>query len=363
LALDAALKGVSEALGPDQLFATAKALQSAIMSFADESGRIPPELDEAYRNSILLQQAAISAGLAIADAADAGKILNDTNMSDGLSSALSVAQQLALATREALFPTAGRRGDPRGFVDDKYYEDKFFPDPEKYPKPKKGGGGANDPMKTLREQLALETELLGKTEAQQRVIQALGLDYKKYGDTALNGLVDQITKMDQLNKLAEQQKEIASTIRSAFSGAFMSMVDGTKSVKDAFRDMARSIILKLYEVLVVQQIVNGVMGLVGKAFPSLQPYLNTAWNGGGVTGNKPVLVGEKGPEIIVPSRNAHVVANHQMGGGGVTVIQNNTFGDGVTRAEIQGMLPKIVETTKAAVFDAQRRSVNGMGYA
>jgi hypothetical protein len=231
------------------------------------------------------------------------------------------------------------------------------------PDNKKGGGGATDPIKRLREQLALEAELLGKTEAQQRVIQALGLDYQKYGDTALNSLVGQITEMDRLNKLAEQQKEIASTIRSAFSGAFMSMVDGTKSVKDAFRDMARSIIMKLYEVLVVQRIVNGIMGFVGKAFPSLAPFLDTAWNGGGVTGNKPVLVGEKGPEIIVPSRNSQVVANHQMGGGGVSVVQNISFGAGVTRAEIQAMLPKIVESTKAAVFDAQRRSVNGMGYA
>jgi hypothetical protein len=234
------------------------------------------------------------------------------------------------------------------------------------PDNKKGGGGATDPIKRLREQLALETELLGKTEAQQRVIQALGLDYKKYGDTALNGLVEQITKMDQLNKLAEQQKEIASTIRSAFSGAFMSMVDGTKSVKDAFRDMARNIILKLYEVLVVQQMVNAVMGLVGKAFPSLAPFLDTAWNGGGVTGNKPVLVGEKGPEIIVPSRNAQVVPNHQMGGGGVTVVQNINISTGVqqtVRSEIRSLMPQIAESAKAAVFDAQRRSVNGMGYA
>lgn len=226
-----------------------------------------------------------------------------------------------------------------------------------------GGGGATDPMKTLREQLALESELLGKTEAQQRVIQALGLDYKKYGETALNSLVGQITEMDRLNKLAEQQKEIASTIRSAFSGAFMSMVDGTKTVAQAFKDMTRQIIMKLYEQLVVQQMVNAAMGLIGSIFPALAPFINTAWNGGGVTGNKPVLVGEKGPEIIVPSRNAQVVANHQMGGGGVTVNQSISFGAGVTRAEIQAMLPKIVESTKAAVFDAQRRSVNGMGYA
>lgn len=231
-------------------------------------------------------------------------------------------------------------------------------EPTKPKEDKPSGGGKTDPMKTLREQLALETELLGKTEAQQRVIQALGLDYKKYGDTALNGLVEQITKMDQLNKLAEQQKEIASTIRSAFSGAFMSMVDGTKSVKDAFRDMARSIIAKLYEVLVVQSIVNRIMGFVGKAFPALAPAINTAWNGGGITGNKPVLVGEKGPELIVPSRNAQVVANHQMGGGGVTVVQNINISTGVAqtvRAEIRQLMPQIAESAKAAVADAKRR--------
>lgn len=167
---------------------------------------------------------------------------------------------------------------------------------------------------------------------------------------------------EELTQQQENMKAIASSIRDAFSGAFMSMVDGTKSVKDAFRDMARSIIMKLYEVLVVQRIVNGAMGLVGKVFPSLAPFINTAWNGGGVTGNKPVLVGEKGPEIIVPSRNAQVIPNNQMGGSNVTVNQSISFGAGVTRAEIQAMLPKIVESTKAAVFDAQRRSVNGMGY-
>jgi hypothetical protein len=229
---------------------------------------------------------------------------------------------------------------------------------------KSSGGGATDPMKTLREQLALESELLGKTEAQQRVIQALGLDYKKYGDAALQGLVGQITKMDELNRLAEQQKAIASTIRDSFSSAFMSMVDGTKSVKDAFRDMARNIIMKLYEVLVVQRLVNGIMGFVGKAFPALAPAIAGARAmGGPVTGGQAYMVGERGPELVVPSRNAQVVPNNKLGGGqGVTVIQQNTFGAGVSRAEIQAMLPKIVESTKAAVFDAQRRSVNGMGY-
>lgn len=222
-----------------------------------------------------------------------------------------------------------------------------------------GGGGATDPMKTLREQLALETELLGKTEAQQRVIQALGLDYKKYGDTALNSLVEQITKMDQLNKLAEQQKEIASTIRSAFSSAFMSMVDGTKSAKDAFREMARDIVAKLYEILVVEQLVDSISGVVGKAFPALAPALAGAKAmGGPVTGGQPYLVGEKGPEIIVPSRNSHVIPNSGVNGGAVIVNQTINISTGVqqtVRAEVQSLLPQISDAAKAAMLDARRR--------
>jgi hypothetical protein len=169
---------------------------------------------------------------------------------------------------------------------------------------------------------------------------------------------------DELKRQQENMKAIADTIRDSFSGAFMSMVDGTKSVKDAFRDMARNIILKLYEVLVVQRIVNAAMGLIGSIFPALAPAISGAKAmGGPVTGGRAYMVGERGPELVVPSRNAQVVPNNKLGGGqGVTVIQQNTFGAGVSRAEIQAMLPKIVESTKAAVFDAQRRSVNGMGY-
>ena len=78
---------------------------------------------------------------------------------------------------------------------------------------------------------------------------------------------------------------------------------------------------------------------------------------------RPHIVGEKGPELFIPGRTGQVVANDKIGGGGVTVNQNISFGAGVSRAEINAMLPKIVETTKAAVFDAQRRSVTGRGYA
>ena len=170
--------------------------------------------------------------------------------------------------------------------------------------------------------------------------------------------------VEELTQQEERLKAIGETIRSSFSDSLMSIVDGTKTVAQAFKDMTRQIIMKLYEQLVVQQMVNAAMGLIGSIFPSIAPFLSgTRAMGGPVTGGKAYLVGERGPEMVVPSRNAQVIPNNQMGGNNVTVNQSISFGAGVTRAEIQAMLPKIVESTKAAVFDAQRRSVNGMGYA
>jgi phage-related minor tail protein len=123
--------------------------------------------------------------------------------------------------------------------------------------------------------------------------------------------------------------------------------------------MVRQIILKLYEQLVVQQMVNAAMGVVGSVFPALAPALSGfKAMGGPVTSGQPYMVGERGPEIIVPSRNGTVVPNSQLGGGGVTVVQNINITTGVqqtVRAEIKSLMPQIADSAKAAVLDARRR--------
>lgn len=164
---------------------------------------------------------------------------------------------------------------------------------------------------------------------------------------------------EELTKQQEGLKSIADTIRSSFSEAFMSLVDGTKSAKDAFREMARDIVAKLYEILVVEQLVDSISGVVGKAFPALAPALAGAKAmGGPVTGGQPYLVGEKGPEIIVPSRNSHVIPNSGVNGGAVIVNQTINISTGVqqtVRAEVQSLLPQISDAAKAAMLDARRR--------
>jgi len=222
---------------------------------------------------------------------------------------------------------------------------------------------------------AVELAAIGAeaSSIERKIIAAEGA-LKSFTDTATGSSAASAIKaniFDPFKKMGEELDAImggiAQTMESALTSGFMSIVDGTKSAKDAFRDMARSIIAELYKVLVVQQLVGSWdrekgkgRGLVGMIMGALA---GARASGGPMTAGKSYLVGEKGPELVVPSRNSSVVPNSALGGGGVTVNQNITFGSGVSRAGIQQMLPKIVETTKAAVFDAQRRSVSGMGYA
>ena len=229
-----------------------------------------------------------------------------------------------------------------------------------------GGGdtsGKKSALQTLVEQLALEEALLGKSSARQRVIKALGVTFTETNPDIVNALTEQIKAIQDANAEMKKQQSLANSIANSFEDAMMSIVDNTKSVEDAFRQMAADIIKQLYRVLVVQQMVGSFdaasgegSGLAGFFGGLLKPRAN----GGPVTAGQPYLVGERGPELFVPSSNGGVVANDKMGGG-VTVVQNLNISTGVSqtvRAEIRNLMPQIAETAKSAVVDGKRRGGN-----
>lgn len=172
-------------------------------------------------------------------------------------------------------------------------------------------------------------------------------------------------KADALRKLIDQYKTYQSLVNSvtnSIESGLVSIADRTKTVEEAFRDMAADIIRQLYRVLVVQRMVgsfniaepeksSGLAGFFGNMFRA---------KGGPVTAGQPYIVGERGPELFVPSSNGGVVANDKMGGG-VTVVQNLNISTGVSqtvRAEIRNLMPQIAETAKSAVVDGKRRGGN-----
>jgi len=214
----------------------------------------------------------------------------------------------------------------------------------------RGGGGKSeaetlqDKINKLVEQIAKERELLGLTEAQQKIVQALGSDYKKAGADVLKSLEDQINQQLRLNERLKTTQEIFDTISSAASQGFMAMVEGTKTVKDAFRDMAREIIKKLYEILVVQQIVgsfnpqsgqsSGLVGLIGSA----------------LTGT-PLLPAPAAAPAIGKMASTSKIAP-------VVVNQSFSFaanGDESVKRIIAQSAPQIAQMTQKQIMDSRRR--------
>lgn len=170
-------------------------------------------------------------------------------------------------------------------------------------------------------------------------------------------------ELSGLGVTADQMSGIMETVEGSMESAFMSMVDGTESAKDAFKSMAAQIIKELYRVLVVQRLVSAITGAFGGGVggaPTTSP-IRPAASGRPVTAGEPYVTGEHGRELFVPKVNGRILSAAQtnnMGNGGgenVTVNQYNTFGSGVSRAEVNAMLPKMVEATKAAVADAKLR--------
>jgi hypothetical protein len=244
----------------------------------------------------------------------------------------------------------------------------FKPDPEKIKRVKKSD------LQILKEQLQLERALVGQTEARQRVIQALGVDFSKKNPETVASLEKQIQLTKELIQEEQQRKDLIGFVADSMGDSFMAMVDGTKSVKDAFREMASDIVRELYRVLVVQQMVNTAKTFMGGFFADggafsggsqIQAYADGGVVGSptyfGMSGGKTGLMGEDGPEAILPlKRGANGKLGVQVEGnsGGVTINQNINISTGVqqtVRTEIKSLMPQIAEQSKAAVLDAKRR--------
>lgn len=216
------------------------------------------------------------------------------------------------------------------------------------------------------------TEALSTATSQSEALTESTVDLGDVGTTNFNitaGAASNLTRT--LTEAQARAKSAAEMIGQKMEEAFMSMVDGTASAKDAFKSMTRSIIAELYRIFVVKRITGFITNAIGTAFgvpaAAMAPAA-VSYEGGGYTGRGPRSGGVDGrggfPAIVHP--NETIIDHNKMGqqmAAGTTVIQNNTFGNGVTRQEMNSILPKLVETTKAAVFDAQRRSPNGLGYA
>lgn len=190
------------------------------------------------------------------------------------------------------------------------------------------------------------------------------VDLRDYFESAGEAAEEAGAKVsEKLKPAITEVQRLSESIGQSMEGAFMSMVDGTSSVKDAFKSMARDIIAELYRVLVVQRLVASISG--SSAFTGFLGAIGANANGtpywrGGLT-----RVNERGGEIMNLPRGTQIIpadVSKRMadnaGGGTVVVQQTINVSTGVqqtVRSEIRALMPQIAESAKAAVVDAKRR--------
>lgn len=244
--------------------------------------------------------------------------------------------------------------------------------PTRPPSRPSGGGGRDirDELADLMKRIELERQLLGASDARRQVLEAIANSDKKYTDDAIDGAVARIeayeAEKQAMERIQAEQQQIADTLQSSMESAFMSIVDGTKTAEEAFRDMARQIIMELYRVLVVQRLVGSFNSATGQGTGIVGGIMRAVTgraSGGSVQAGRPYMTGESGRELFIPSTSGRILSPAQTsaamrGGQQVIVQQTINVSTGVqqtVRSEIQTLLPQISEAAKSAVADSKRR--------
>lgn len=257
--------------------------------------------------------------------------------------------------------------------------DQLLP-PKKIEAPSRSrGGGRKSPAEQLEEYMKkqenlveLQTRQIGLSEEQAR-IEELKNKYVLAGiEPNMQRIQALAAEEEQLRKTTEaeqKRKSMMETIEGHITNGFMAMIDGSSSVEDAFKGMLRNILLEIYKQQIAKPMASGIMKLFGfadgGAFSSgrVIPFAN----GGVVTGPTTFpmpgatgLMGEAGPEAIMPLKRG---PNGKLGveaSGGQQVVVNQSFnfaanGDESVKKIIAQAAPQIAQMTQKQIMDSRRR--------
>ena len=131
----------------------------------------------------------------------------------------------------------------------------------------------------------------------------------------------QLNLSDTESMVLSLAQSVESSLATAMSSAVETLITGTGSVKEAFSDMFASIgkafinmatqMLAQQAILSLLQALSGGISGGGGAF-NIGKALTGRATGGPVNANTPYIVGERGPELMIPSSQGRIVSNENL---------------------------------------------------
>ena len=255
-----------------------------------------------------------------------------------------------------------------------------------------------DEIRLMNGKLNIETNLLNATRGQGKLTTAqlkkeanvlkikeeiFAIENKQkqreISGTAADSVVieNENKRIENLNaklKTAEREanllQQVGDTFRNSFevgmASAFQNIIEGTKTMKEAFGEMARAILSSLAQILAqqaaiqVMQLIPGLPGIGGRYGGIMSPTGRSFRAGGEVSGPEsgyPVTL--HGTEAVVPLGNdRHIPVKFENGGssaGPVTVNVNMTSGETETTGEDQFAFGKAIASAVQQEIAKQQR--------
>ena len=236
---------------------------------------------------------------------------------------------------------------------------------------------------------ALSTSVTREGQLEQYTADLTEMAAKK-ATTGTEQLTDaQKALQDYGDKLDQIRLQVSGEFAGTMIDAFREVADGTKTVGQAFGDMAEQIIRQILDLLIYQPLLqaltnallpgmgSSVFGAATQALAGPKPLPGVPAggsvrgsykfaNGGivnsptmfGMAGGRTGLMGEAGPEAILPLKRGAGGKLGVEGGGNVTVNQNFNFaanGDESVKKIIAEAAPGIAKMTEAQIVNSRQR--------
>lgn len=173
------------------------------------------------------------------------------------------------------------------------------------------------------------------------------------------GQLEQLTTTSQVavSKMTVFADEAARNMQSSLSNfLFDPFADGLKGMAAGFADTIRRMVADLAAAEILNSFFSwgsGLGGGAGKFFSSIPHRAG----GGPVSGGSAYLVGERGPEVFVPSASGTVMAN---GAGGGISLNYTIDARGADAERIMSVMPGLLKRTKDETI-AEIRNLNVRG--
>jgi len=190
-----------------------------------------------------------------------------------------------------------------------------------------------DEIELLKAKLAGTSEELLINREVDRIKQAMldkGILEKDINEDLIRQQLENEKSLTRQVETAERLKEafesISQSIGNDIQEGIKGLIKGTSTLSDLLNNVAD----KFLDVALNQGLFGDILGSSGPKGGGILGFLTGGKlaEGGRAAGGKSFLVGEKGPELFVPSRSGNVIPNDKLGGGGNTSVTVNVDASG-----------------------------------